>query len=140
MSWLRYATGAAASCLLLASCGTGSSSISSGAGNTLRADVLALTRAVAGHQWSAADQALAQLRTDLNAAAAANAVSAERAQAIHLDVQHVAADLAARREAATPTTSSSSSTHPKPAPPPPPPPHHGHGDKPGHGHGHGEGG
>jgi hypothetical protein len=125
---------------LAASCGTSGPAISSGAGNTLRADVLALTQAVAAHHWSAADQALVQLRGDLTAAVAANGVSVERAQTIRADVASIAADLAARRSALTPTSSSTSpkptpSPKPKPSPKPPKPPHdHGH-----H-HGHGEGG
>ena len=139
MNRLTYATGGAAICLLLASCGT-SPAISSGAGNTLRADVYTLTQAVAARQWSAADAALAQLRGDLTAAEAANGVSAQRAQSIRADIASVAADLAAHRTAVTPTTptSSSSSSSSKPAPPKPPkspkpPPKH-------HDHGHGHGG
>ena len=141
MNKVTYAATGAAICLLAASCGTSAPSISSGAGNTLRADVLALTQAVAAHQWSAADQALVQLRSDLTAAVAANGVSAERAQAIRADVASIAADLAARRSAVSPSTSSSSSTKPKPSPKPPkppqPPPKHGHGHDNGHGHGDG---
>jgi hypothetical protein len=135
---MRYVAGGAVICLMVASCGNSAPSITTGAGNTLRADVLALTQAVAARQWSSADQALAQLRGDLTAAVAANGVSAERAQTIHADIASVAADLAAHRAAVTPSTPSSSTTHPKP--PPKPPKHHDHG--PGHdkGHGGGEGG
>lgn len=134
MSRLRYAAGGVATCLLVASCGT-SPTISSGAGNTLRADVYTLTQAVAARQWSAADAALAQLRGDLTAAAAANDVSAQRAQSIRADIASVAADLAARRTALTPTTPTSSSSPSKPTPPPKPPKHRDHGR--GHRHGHG---
>jgi hypothetical protein len=146
----RLATaGAAAICLLVTGCGNSSPRLSTGAGNTLRADVLALTQAAAAHQWSAADQALAQLRTDLTAAISTGAVTAAQAQTIHADVDKVAADLAAHRVAVTPKTSSSSSTAAKPAPHPKPPkppkkpkPHPGHhdghgpGHRPGHGPGH----
>jgi hypothetical protein len=128
----------AAGCVLAAGgCGSGSSSTSTGAGNTLRADVLALTQAAAARQWSTADQALAQLRSDLIAAVAAGGVSAERAQAIRADVAAVTADLAARRAAAAPSTSSSPSTQPKPPPKPTKPPkdEHVHDHGPGHGHG-----
>jgi len=130
-----------AACLLLAGCGSSSSHVSSGVGNTLRADVLALTQAAAAQQWSSADRALAQLRTDYTAAVTAGGLSPDQAQTIHADVDKVAADLAAHRVAATPKTSSSSTTAPKPAPqphepkpkPPKPP-------KDGHDHGHGPGG
>jgi hypothetical protein len=141
MSRRSAAAGAAAICLLLTGCGSSSSHLSTGVGNTLRADVLALTQAAAGRQWSAADHALAQVRTDLTAAINAGGLSAEQAQTIHDDIDKVAADLAAHRVAATPKTSStSSSTAPKPAPqpkpvkPPKPPHKHDHGH--GHGHGH----
>ena len=127
---------------ILATACNSSPPISSGAGNTLRADVLALTQAAADRKWSAADQALAQLRGDLTAAIAAGALSTDRAAAIRADVAAVAADLAAHRTANTPTTASSSTTAPKPTeqpkppePPKPPKDHHGHGN--GHGHGHG---
>lgn len=135
---VTFAAGAAAICLLVASCGTSAPSISSGAGDTLRADVLALTQAAAAHQWSAADQALVQLRSDLTAAIAANGVSDARAQAIRADIASIAADLAARRQAITPSTSSSPSTQPKPSPKPKPSPapkppkHHDHGHHNGH--------
>jgi hypothetical protein len=136
MRTVRYAAAGAAICLALAGCGNSSPSITSGAGDTLRSDVLALTKAVAAHQWSVADQAISQLRADLIAAEGANSLSAQQAQAIHLDIQHVARDLAAHRVAVTPTTPTTSSTHPKPAPrPAKPPKHHDHGN--GHDHGHG---
>ena len=134
MSTMRFVAGGGAICLMVAGCGNSAPSITSGAGNTLRADVLALTQAVAARQWSSADQALAQLRGDLTAAVAADGVSAERAQAIHADIASVAADVAAHRAAVTPSTPSSSTTHPKP-PPPKPPKHDDHG--PGHDKGHG---
>jgi hypothetical protein len=139
---MRRAVAVAAASVLLAGCGGGSTSLSTGAGNTLRADVLALTQDAAAHQWSMADQALAQLRSDLTAAIAANEVSAAQAQAIRTDVASIAGDLAARRMAGIPTTSSSSSSAPKPRPQPKPaetkrPPKHGHGHDHGHGHGHG---
>lgn len=140
MNKVTYAAGGAAIFLLVASCGTSAPSLSSGAGNTLRADVLALTEAAAAHQWSAADQALVQLRSDLTAAVAANGVSAEQAQTIRADIASIAADLAARRAAAAPSTSSSSTPKPKPTPspkPPKPPKHDDHGH--GHDHGHGDG-
>jgi hypothetical protein len=137
------AAGAAAICLVLTGCGNSSSHLSTGVGNTLRADVLALTQAAAGRQWSAADHALAQVRTDLTAAVNARGLTAEQAQTIHDDIDKVAADLAAHRVAATPKTSSSSSTAPKPAPQPkplkppkPPKPPHKHDHGPGHGNGH----
>jgi hypothetical protein len=147
MNRRHLATGIAAIGVLTAACGSDAPTISSGAGNTLRADVLALTQAAAAHQWSTADQALAQLRGDLTAAVAADGLSVDRAQAIRADVATIAADLAAHRTAQTPQTSSASSTRPKaPKPPkqpkqpkPKPPGHGGHGDHgPGHG-GHGGG-
>lgn len=133
------AAGVAALCLLAAGCGGGAPAISAGAGNTLRADVLALSQAAAAHQWSAADQALAQVRSDLTAAVSAGAVSAERAQTIRADVNSIAADLAAHRVAVTPTTSSTAPKSPKP-PKPQPRPHHRHGNGGGNDHGHGHGG
>lgn len=140
--WTRTA-GLAGACALLAGCGSSSPALSTGAGNTLRADVLVLTQAAAAHQWSQADEALAQLRSDLTAAVAANGVSAAQAQAIRTDVTTIASDLAAHRVSVTPTSSSSSSRPkppkpPKPAPKPPKPPHDGHGHDNGHGHGGGE--
>jgi len=142
--WTAAAAGAVAGCLLIAGCGGGSPAISAGAGNTLRADVLALTQAAAAHQWSTADGALAQLRSDLTAAVSVDGVSAERAQAIRADIATIAADLAAHRAAVTPSTPTSSSPKPAPKPPPEPPtPHHGHGhggdNGQGNGHGHGGG-
>lgn len=138
MTRLRNGLAAAALCLLAAGCDNslGPSTITAGAASTLHADVLALTQAVANHQWNAADHALAQLRTDLTAAAAGGGMSAARAQAIRADVATITADLAARRDAITPSPMPSTSTTskaPKPtkAPPPQPqpkPPKHGHGD------------
>jgi hypothetical protein len=129
----------AGTCLLLTGCGSSSPSISTGAGNTLRADVLALTQAAAAREWSTADQALAQLRSDLTAAVAAGGVSVDRARAIRGDVAAIAGDLAAHRLAHTPKTSSAPSTtkpEPAPKPPKPPKPHDDHGHGPGRGHGH----
>ena len=141
MSRRRASMVAVVACVVVAGCGTSSPSISAGAGNTLRADVLALTQAAAAGQWSAADQALAQLRGDLTAAVAAGALSDARAQAIRADVAAVAADLAAHRAANTQQTSSASTTKPKPQPttkpPKPPKSHDDHGHGPGHGHGEG---
>src|SRR4051794_15139238 len=114
MSRRHAAAGAAAICLLLTGCGSSSPHLSPGVGNTLRGDVLTLTRAAAGQQWSTADRALAQLRTDLTAAIAAGGLSPDQAQTIHDDVDKVAADLAAHRVAVTPKTSSTSTTPPKP--------------------------
>jgi hypothetical protein len=151
VSRLRGAALAAAVAVFAAGCGTTSpTTISSGAADTLRTDVRALSMALADQRWTAADIALAQLRTDLAAATSGGGVSPERAQAIRADVAAVAGDLAAHRRAARPLpplTSNSSRPTPKPAPnpgprsqpkpkPKPPKPPHDHG----HGHGHGDGG
>jgi hypothetical protein len=120
--------------------------MSGGAGATVRADVLALTTAVAHNQWTTADTALAQLRTDIDAAVAAGEMSELQARIVRADAALVEADLAAHRLSHSPlpplTSSSSSSPKPtpkpkpKPTPKPPKPPKHDHGH--GHGHGHGE--
>jgi outer membrane murein-binding lipoprotein Lpp len=117
--------------------------MSSGAGDTVRADVLALTSAVARNQWTAADTALAQLRSDITAAVAAGEMSELQARIVRADVALVEADLAAHRLSHSPLpplTSSSSSTpkpEPKPKPEPEPKPKPPKDD---HGHGHGHGG
>jgi hypothetical protein len=148
MTRRKAAAGMVAICVLAAGCGGGSPAISVGAGNTLRADVLALTQAAAAHRWNAADQALAQLRGDLTAAVNVGAVNADRAHAIRADVDAIAADLAAHRVATTPKPRTSSTAPKPPKPPttnpkpqPRPRQHHGpgHGHDNGHGHG-GEGG
>jgi hypothetical protein len=136
---LRIATGAlAAACALLAGCSSSPDfTMSDGAGATVRADVLALTTAVAHNQWTTADTALAQLRGDVAAAVAAGQMSELKARVIRADLALIEADLAKHRLSATPLPpiTSSSSSKPKPPPAPKPPKEdHGHGH--GHGHGH----
>lgn len=136
---------------LLAGCSSSSDfSMSSGAGATVRSDVLVLTTAVADHKWTAADAALAQLSGDITAAVAAGQMSDLRARVVRADVAMISADLAEHRAATRPLPPLSSSTakrpkqpnqpqpkQPKPRKPTPPKPHHdGHG--PGHGHGEGD--
>ncbi|MDT4915399.1 MAG: hypothetical protein QOH89_99 [Pseudonocardiales bacterium] len=142
MTRLRVALCTGALCALAAGCSGGpGAGISSGAGATLRADVLALTQAVARHQWSDADTALAQLRADLATATAGGGVNPVQADAIRADIAAIATDLGAQRAAAGRSSSSSTPSSPKPKPQPkpdpkpkPPKPPKPHGD---HGHGHG---
>jgi len=138
---LRIATVAlAAGCALLGGCSSSSDfSMSDGAAATVRADVLALTTAIAHNQWTAADTALAQLRSDITAAVAAGDMSDLQARVVRADVALIEADLAAHRlsHSPLPPLTSSSSSEPKPTPKPvkppkPPKDDHGHG----HGHGH----
>lgn len=142
MSRLRVAVCGAALCALAAGCTSSPTfTMTSGAGSTLRTDVLALTQAIAAHDWATADTALAQLRADLATSTAAGGVSVARAEALRADVARIAADLAAHRAAVAPPSSSTSSQpkpkpEPKPKPKPEPKPSKDHG----HGHGHGEGG
>ena len=117
--------------------------MSSGAGSTIRADVLALTTAVAHNQWSAADSALAQLRSDVTTAVATGQMSELQARVIRADAAMIAADLAAHRVSGIPTapvTSSTPKPKPEPKPEPEPKPTKPKPPKDDHGHGHGNGG
>ncbi|MFN2562674.1 MAG: hypothetical protein ABR571_15440 [Jatrophihabitans sp.] len=93
------------------------SALSDSAAATLHSDVLALTRAAAARNWSAADGALTELRSDLTAARALGTVSDARAAAIEATIRSVAADLALRSgRTATPPSTPSSSTASSPGP------------------------
>lgn len=144
MTMRRLAVCAAAVSVLTAGCsGNSPDPVSAGAGRTLQADVLTLTRLVATGHWSPADRALSQVRTDLLTAAAAGEVTPEREQLIRADLAAISADLAAHRTRLTPTSTSPSKspspTHSaKPSPKPQPAPtKHGHGHHHDHGKGHG---
>jgi hypothetical protein len=106
---------------LVAGCSsTGSDSgLSASAGATLHSDVLALTRAAAARNWSAADGALTQLRSDLAAARETGTVSAARAAEIEATIKAVAADLATS-SGRTSTSSAAASSTSKAAPSPKP--------------------
>jgi cell division septation protein DedD len=121
------------------------SALSDSAAATLHSDVLALTRAAAARNWSAADGALTELRSDLAAARELGTVSDARAAAIETTIRSVAADLAlssgrtasssavrssspASSKASSPTASPTHTTA-KPAPAPKPAPGPGGGGK-----------
>jgi hypothetical protein len=97
--------------VLIAGCSSGQSpsAVSAAGGATLQADVLALTRAAAAHDWSAADGALSELRSDLAQALAAGSVDAARGKQIQATIAAITADLAAQRGTATSSTPPSSS-------------------------------
>jgi hypothetical protein len=122
------AVGACAGLLVgCSSSGPGQAGVS---GVTLRADVLVLSKAAAGHDWAGAQSALARLRADLAAAVATGQLAKARADAIRTDAAAVAADLAAQQRPDT--------TSPRPSPAKPKPAPSGRHDD--HGHGHGDGG
>lgn len=91
--------------------------LSDGAARQLQADVLAVTKSAAAHDWTVARSALTKLRTDLANARSAGTVSASRAASIEASVATVSADLVAAQSAtATPTQPASKTTNTSPAP------------------------
>lgn len=105
------------------SSGESKSALSDSAAATLHSDVLALTRAAAARDWSAADGALTELRSDLTVARALGNVSDARAAAIETTIKAITTDLAlsSGRTASSPAAppsppASSTASSPKPSP------------------------
>jgi len=89
--------------------------LSDGAARQLQADVLAVTKGAAAHDWTVARSALTKLRSDLVNARSAGTVSAARAASIEASVAIVSADLAAAQgSTVTPTQPASTATHTSP--------------------------
>lgn len=124
--------------------------LSARARTQLQTDVLAVARAAARNDLTAARAALADLSDDLNALQATGAISAERAAQVGALITKVRAQLttaATTRAASSPASVAPvdresavirqpvppTTPQPKPKPKPTPKP------KPGHGHGHGPG-
>ena len=119
---VRLAGGAAALTLALAGCGSGihvaasTLPMSGTAQPRLQADGLTLSRAVAGHNRPAATDALADLRHDLDALRAADAVDADRAGQIEAVAARLATAVAAMSTPAPPTPVTVTRTVQPPAP------------------------
>jgi hypothetical protein len=132
---------------LLTGCSSSGPGSAADAKAALRSDVLALSRAAAAQNWTAANAALGQLRSDLSAARAAGRIDAAEVRSLRTHISAVAADLAAKTAPAptsaarpSPAPPTPPATHkPAPAPKPPKPPahkhHHGHGNDGGDGGG-----
>ena len=129
---MRRVVGASiAAALVLTACGgTGSvASLRPDVSGQLQSDVMTLTQAAAGKNWTAARTAVAALRADLAAFRASGAITDARAQQIEATIARVAAELPAIPAATrTPTPTPSRTTRPPaPAPAPKPPKGDGHG-------------
>jgi outer membrane murein-binding lipoprotein Lpp len=116
--WIGVATAVA----LLAGCSSDAPVPEAGAGSaaTLRADVLAVSKAAAQENWPGARAALNKLQSDLSSAVRAGSVSPARAQQIRTDAAAVAADIAMHL---TPTSTTPSPTKTTRSVAPPPQPH-----------------
>jgi hypothetical protein len=128
----RQVLGAVAIALVAAGCGTASGvnpqSINADASSVLQNDVLALSRAVAAHNWPDARAELDSLRADLNASRATGSVGSQRADAIAAVVNQIAASVPPVSDVTVQPTFSTPATHSPPPKPAPAPSHHKHGD------------
>jgi len=93
---------------------TSTPGLSDGSARQLQADVLAVTRSAAAHNWTVARTELDTLRADLAAARSAGSVSTARSSSIEAAIAAVSSDLSA---ASAPTTTPQT-TPPKTTPAP----------------------